>query len=610
MKLKQLSLVAAISALTFTTTTNAVLGPIPIYLNTEYRTESPVIGSIASKIVINKEQIEQSGANTFTELLGGLSAVSFEGGQGNLTALRIRGNEASHTLLLVDGIKITITGGQPNIDIVPLDQIQHIEITKGPFSSLYGPGAIGGVIHVFTNKESKLGTHSKVSFSYGTHNSKKVSLSSSISNGDSYVNYTLSDYHTDGIDAKNDGDLDPIDRTSGSINIGFAMTDKTNAKLNILKTSSDIEYDDSGSAPKPDNNLTQFNIEINHQFDKKLNTKFNYIKQDTQRRGDKYKLDTLSFVNEIDLDDGKISIGALNSIDEDVKNSKKITHTDLFSQWQGVYKDNELSIGARIVNHDKFNVHNTYNINWGKDIDNGARLTASFGKATNLPNHYQNNLNIESGKTELNPEHSKSFELGINKNYIEWSLSGKIYKSQTFNAFKWTDPATCSTGTYTGASFNPYVPASCSDSSPVDPAYYTNDGTVNIKGLELIANREFLNWNVDINYDYNTAIKESSDLQKGRRPNHTASITATNKIGKYNNRINLIGKSWAWDKDDHTNNDKLGGYGLVNLFTSYDYNKQTSVSISLNNALDKKYEMAKDYNTLGRTATLGVTYKF
>ena len=580
MNIKQLSVAAAVSALTFATASNAVLGPIPIYLNTEYRTANPVIGSIASKIIINKEEIEQSGANTFTELLSNLSAVSFEGGQGNLTALRIRGNDASHTLLLIDGSKVTITGGQPNIDIVPLDQIEHVEITKGPFSSLYGPGAIGGVIHIFTNKESKPGTHSKASFSYGTHNSKKISLNSSINNDNSYVNYTLTDYHTDGIDAKSDGDLDPIDRTSGSLNIGITTSDKTNIKLNVLKTESDIEYDDSWSAPKPDNNLTQFNIEANHQFDEKINTKFNYTKQNTQRRGDKYKLDTLAVVNELDLENGKISVGMSNTIDKDVANAKQIKHTDLFSQWQGIYKDNELSIGARIVDHDKFSKHNTYNINWGKNIDNGAKLTASFGKATNLPNHYQNNLNIENGKTELKPEHSKSLEFGINKNYAKWDLSGKIYKSQTTNQFKWS-----ATG-------------------------YTNDGTVNIKGLELVAKTNVLDWNINANYDYNTAIQESTKLQKGRRPNHSASVTATNKNGKYNNRINIIGKSWAWDKDAHTNNDQLGGYGLVNLFSSYDYNRKTSVSISLNNALDKQYEMAKGYNTLGRTITLGVTHNF
>ena len=68
-------------------------------------------------------------------------------------------------------------------------------------------------------------------------------------------------------------------------------------------------------------------------------------------------------------------------------------------------------------------MYNTYNISWAKDVNDGARLTAAFGKATNLPNHYQNNLNIENGKTELKPEHSKSLEFGVSKNYMEWDLS-------------------------------------------------------------------------------------------------------------------------------------------------------------------------------------------
>ena len=49
---------------------------------------------------------------------------------------------------------------------------------------------------------------------------------------------------------------------------------------------------------------------------------------------------------------------------------------------------------------------------------------------------------------------------------------------------------------------------------------------------------------------------------------------------------------------------------LVNLSTSYDYNKDVTLAININNALDKKYEVAKGYNQLGQTINMGVTYKF
>jgi len=585
MNLNKIALVTATSILAFATTANAVLGPIPIYLNTEYRTASPVIGSIASTIKMTKGEIQQTGVNTFTELLATVPSVTFEGGQGNLGALRIRGNEASHTLLLVDGSVVSITATQPNFDVVPLDQIERIEISKGPFSSLYGPGAIGGVIHVFTNKESTKEKQSTIKLSYGTHNSKKVSLASHFKSGENYLNLSMSDYHTDGIDATGNGDLDPVDRTSSGVNFGTVITDKTHVKLNVLKTEADIEYDDSWSTPKPDNNLTQFNLETTHQFSEKLNTRLDVMRQKTQRRGDKYKLNTLTLINELSLENAKLSIGFSDVIDKDVDNSKQIKHTDLFTQWQGNVGDNELSFGVRLVDHDKFSTHTTYNLNWAKNYSANTRVNAAFGKATNLPSHYQNNLNITRNKTNLKPEHSITFEIGANKQYDWGNIDTKIYKSKLSNAFKYS-------GTWS-----------------VDD-HYINEGTVDIKGAELAVNTHLAGWDVNSSYDYNTAVAKSTGLQKGRRPNHFINLTLTKSTDNFDHKVNLSAKSWAWDKDAHTDNVKLGGYGLLNLSTRYHYNNYMSISLNINNALDKDYEMAKGYNNLGRTITLGTIYNF
>ena len=588
MNLKKICTTSVFTVLTFSTATDAALGPIPIYLNTEYRTSSPVIGSIATSIKLDRDEIKKTGANTFTELMSSIPSVNFEGGQGNLTALRIRGNEASHTLLLVDGSVVSITATQPNFDVVPLDQIERVEITKGPFSSLYGPGAIGGVIHVFTNKDYAPGTVNKVVVSYGTHNSKKITLSSNISTDDGYLNYTLTDYHTDGIDATGNGDLDPIDRNSFSLNVGSNISDSTSIKLGLLKTNAEIQYDDTWSTPKPDNNLSQLNIELDHQFSDKYLTKIALRNQKTKRRGNNYKLNTIEMINEISLDSGLLSVGASSTTDKDIDNTdgiKTIKHSDIFSQWQGKLSNLEVSLGARIVDHDKFSIHNTYNLNLAREINEDVRVTASYGKATNLPSHYQNNLNLTRSKTELKPEHAISAEIGIVKQFVWGQVNTKVYKSKVTDAFKYN-------GTW-----------------GVDD-HYVNDGTVNINGAEISANTNFMDWDIATNYDYNTAKRQSDNKQKGRRPNHTASITATKKIGNFSNRINLTAKSWVWDKDAHTNNDKLGGYGLLNLHSSYDYNKETTISLSVNNALNKDYEMAKGYNTHGRTTTLQIEYNF
>ena len=108
--------------------------------------------------------------------------------------------------------------------------------------------------------------------------------------------------------------------------------------------------------------------------------------------------------------------------------------------------------------------------------------------------------------------------------------------------------------------------------------------------------------------DYNKAIDKATKKQKGRRPNRSISLNLSKTSGKWSRNINWTAKSRAWDKNSEIT--KLGGYGLLNLSTSYNFTEDLSVYLNRNNALDKDYEMARGYNTLGKTTTLGLTYNF
>ena len=579
---KNLIFAASLSAILFSNAANAVIGPIKISLNTEYRTSSPVIGSIATTIKLDKAAIKSTGAKTFTELLQYIPSISYEGGQGALNAVRLRGNEADHTLLLLDGMKVTLDGGQANLDVIPVDQIERIEISKGPFSSLYGPGAIGGVIHVFTDKDANSISSNKIDISYGSKGTKKINLNTYLKGDKSYLDISLTDFNTDGIDATGDGDLDPIDRKTTGLNFGTELTESTDISINILNTKANIQYDDSWGTPKPDNNLNQLNVGINQVINDKYKINFDLMRQNTQRREDKYKLNTLTIINELDFDNSKLSLGISNEVSKKVGSSNTIKHTDIFSQWQGLIIDNEISLGARVIDHDKFGTHTTYNFNWARDLSSILRLNGSYGSATNLPDHYKNNANIVAGQTTLKPERSTNLEIGLSGNYDWGNTEFKIYKSKVKDAFKWFSAS---------------------------PAYYKNDGIVNISGVELSIGTEFLGWNLDTSLDLNKAIAASTNLEKGRRPNRSIALNLSKASGKWNRSINWIAKSRAWDKDNHTNGEN-GGYGLLNLSTSYSFTDDLTVYLNRNNALDKNYEMAKGYKTLGKTSTLGLTYNF
>ena len=585
---KKTIFIAVLSAIFMTNSAQAVIGPIKITLNNEYRTSSPVIGPVATSIKLDKSDIKKTGATTFVGLLEKIPSITFEGGPGNLAAVRLRGNEGDHTLLLIDGQKVTVTGGQANFKMIPLNQISRIEILKGPFSSLYGPGAIGGVINVFTDKDVNSISTNTIDFSYGSKGTKQSSFNSYYKNETGYLDFTASDFISDGIDVTGDGDLDPSDRQSFGLNIGGDIGGNTSVSLNMIDSKANIMYDDIYNTTSFENDLRQIGLGVTQKFSDRFEARVNINDQNILRHGSKYELNTISIVNELGFDSSKLSVGLMNSADKDVGNNREIKHTDIFTQWQGLIIDNEVSIGARIIDYDKFSTHTTYNFNWARDLSSTLRVNGSYGTASHLPSHYEQNLNIVADQTTLKPEKSTNLEIGLTGNYDWGNTEFKIYKSKLKDAFK-------------------YFSAS--------PAYYKNDGIVNISGAELSIGTDFLGWDIDTSINYNKAIAASTGLQKGRRPNRSISLNLSKTSGKWKRNINWTAKSRSWDNDSNINGygnttAELGGYGLLNLSTRYDFTEDLSIYLNRNNALDKDYEMATGYKTLGKTTTFGLTYDF
>ena len=130
----------------------AKLPPVTV---TATRSPMRVDQSIAEVTVLRREDIEQATGRTLSELLSRQPGIQFtsNGGLGKNSALFIHGLEARHTLLLVDGVRYgSATAGTPSLDNFSLDSIERIEIVRGPLSSLYGSDAVGGVIQIFTRR--------------------------------------------------------------------------------------------------------------------------------------------------------------------------------------------------------------------------------------------------------------------------------------------------------------------------------------------------------------------------------------------------------------------------------------------------------------------------
>ncbi|MBI3368368.1 MAG: TonB-dependent receptor, partial [Burkholderiales bacterium] len=104
--------------------------------------------------VLTRDDIERSQAVDLAALLACEAGVQFasNGGRGTATTLFVRGAPTRQVLVLVDGVPLSRQDatGQVGIEQLMLDQIERIEVVRGNVSALYGAGAVGGVIQVFT----------------------------------------------------------------------------------------------------------------------------------------------------------------------------------------------------------------------------------------------------------------------------------------------------------------------------------------------------------------------------------------------------------------------------------------------------------------------------
>lgn len=148
---------------------------------TATRTPREVTQVTSSISVITAEQIAATGATRLEEVLRdnvGLQIVS-NGPSGAIASPSIRGSESSQVLVLLDGVRLNSTqNGQFNLSNLPvaLDDIERIEILRGPSAALYGSNALAGVIQIITQKPEDEPI-SRISWTEGRFDTRKLSAS-------------------------------------------------------------------------------------------------------------------------------------------------------------------------------------------------------------------------------------------------------------------------------------------------------------------------------------------------------------------------------------------------------------------------------------------------
>ena len=227
---------------------------LPQVMVTATRVEQPLADVLSSVSVITRADIERSQAQSLADLLQGEAGFEFarNGGPGAVTSFFLRGQNSINSVIVVDGVRSSVDqiGSLLVIDI-PLHQIERIEILRGNASALYGDAAVGGVISI-TTVTGKGKPRAYGSVGLGSANTRQVQAGYAGEFEGVRLNLNLGQSSSDGFSAidsskKTNANPDKDGYTSNffTLNVDRNLNVDTAVGLRYQLSSSSDDYDDA-----------------------------------------------------------------------------------------------------------------------------------------------------------------------------------------------------------------------------------------------------------------------------------------------------------------------------------------------------------------------------
>jgi vitamin B12 transporter len=603
---------------------------------TATRTPIPKDNVIADVTTISSEEIERAGSSSLPELLQRQPGIEISnlGGAGKVSTIGIRGTSSTHSIILVDGIRLSAaTTGFTAIEHIPLSQIEKIEIVRGPASSLYGQDAIGGVIQIFTKKGVD-GFKPYVGIGYGSYNTSN--FQSGIRGGKNQTTYAInfSAINSDGFSAfvpnSSNGansinlDKDGYKNYSFSSSVSHKINQNYEINLQYFLSKGKNQFDNRYANYSPSfhgnyrneieletyavnlksqiNNTWQSGIKLSRSNDRYLDLqKYNSsIAEDDDNLNDLYKTtqDQLSWQNNLAL-----SKGSINFIYDFLK--QKIKTTDLYEKTQRT--NHGFMVGYNLLeNNHNFQVNlrkdfnNAYddavtgNIGYAYTLNTNWTIASSFGTAFVSPSFnylYALADSYALGNPNLKPEKSKNIEASVRYRNDYGSMSFTMFQNKIDDFIIYTAPS--------------------------DPGSRTSTQNLNkaeIQGLTISGDQFLGHFQIKGSMTSQSAKNEDTDLYLPRRAKSFGNLNLNYYIGYWNIGIEEIFSNKRFD--DKANAVKLSGYSITNIVAEYKFNENLNLNFRLNNVFDKDYSLAAEgtsgfkYQTPGRSLFANLRYDF
>lgn len=566
--------------------------------------------------IINRAAIEASGDISIRKLLGQVPGLTVSSSGNSTTQIRMRGGEANHTLVMINGISAAAGDGEYNFSGISAQDVERIEIFRGPQTVFFGPSASSGVINIITRSqlEDRLETSAQLGQTNRLYAAKSLQLgqmtgvASLLSEQDRGYDYSFANGEKDGIKRQTVEIRSNLITDNGiETALSFRRSDESYDidDVNFGATSYRTYLTDSASSGDKDETLAAIQLAINADDQKTRHeirlqqTKFVDVYNGTRRsNSDKsvlgYQLQrsftaqpisestfTGALILEKNADRNRMSPVEKRNGDAVGVEFRKTTDE------QGHFQ-----VGLRLDKSNKYKDATTWKFGYRQEVNAQTSLLVDIGSGVVNPTYFEiyGGWGV-TGNPNLTPERNNSVSLGV-----EHTASDS---DSQFTAFVFSDRLKNEISTNWGTS-----------------TIYNESGTSTRKGFEA----EFTaplgtQFQFDGNYTYLIA-KNPDGTRETRRPRHMVGANLHYDIWpQHNGSLSLKSKTVIGNYDQDfaltgypTN--RLPDYIAIDFVGRMDLAPQTQLVFEIGNLTNRRYYDVWGYNTVGRHVNLRLTSRW